>query len=60
VPPSSSSYSSSSSRSNTAKKTLLGLRRPEDEGTLYNPGKCREIPDRASKHRGPESSAILL
>jgi hypothetical protein len=25
------------------KKTLLGLRKPEDEGTLYNPGKCREI-----------------
>jgi len=25
------------------KKILLGLRRPEDEGTLYNPGKCWEI-----------------
>jgi hypothetical protein len=25
------------------KKTLMGLLRPEDEGTLYNPKKCREI-----------------
>ena len=42
------------------KKTFLGLLRPEDEGTLYNPEKCREIPYTASQNRGPESSAVPL